>query len=227
MVKPRNGSVSRHVTTDIQNLDELKQAINFAIEYAPTFMIEKYLAEGFVHRITIIDHEKIFCAKQIPANVVGDGESSIRKLIEEKNKNVIRKKIDTYKCIQVGAELKKYLSAQELSIVSVPKKEERIFLHPPTPSDMELGGDTIDITDSIHPSVKKIMLKVMQSIPGLELGGVDYMSKDIFSQQTPGLYRIIEINTSPDFSWNEFPLEGKRRNVSFEILKIMFPGLKK
>ncbi|MBT6034227.1 MAG: hypothetical protein HOH01_01410 [Candidatus Jacksonbacteria bacterium] len=100
-------------------------------------------------------------------------------------------------------------------------------MHPSTASDMDLGGDTIDITASIHPSVKKVALQVMKSIPGLSLAGIDYMSQDIFSNQTPARYRIIEVNTSPSLDWNEFPLVGKRRNVSYEVLKIMFPELKK
>ena len=92
---------------------------------------------------------------------------------------------------------------------------------------MDLGGDTIDITDSIHSSVKKVVLRIMKSIPGLSLAGIDYMSKDIFSEQNLDVYRVIEVNNSPSLDWNEFPLVGKRRNVSFEILKIMFPELKK
>ena len=148
-------------------------------------------------------------------------------LVELKNADPLRKSVDTYKKIKLEKEVEAYLSLQDLTINSVLKKDQQVYLQPSTPSDMDLGGDTIDITDSIHSSVKKVVLRIMKSIPGLSLAGIDYMSKDIFSEQNLDVYRVIEVNNSPSLDWNEFPLVGKRRNVSFEILKIMFPELKK
>jgi hypothetical protein len=43
--------------------------------------------------------EKVFCAKQIPANITGDGNSSIEKLIEEKikiPKEMFKPKLNLY-----------------------------------------------------------------------------------------------------------------------------------
>jgi D-alanine-D-alanine ligase-like ATP-grasp enzyme len=62
-------------------------------------------------------------------------------------------------------------------------------------------------------------------MPGLALTGIDYMTKDISAPQTKHNYRVIEINASPSLDWNEFPLEGPRRRIAYEFLKIMFPNL--
>ena len=42
VVKPRSGSVAQHVTTNIQNLEQLEAAISHAVEYSPVFIIEKF-----------------------------------------------------------------------------------------------------------------------------------------------------------------------------------------
>ena len=81
VIKPRSGSASRHVTTDIRNIEKLKQAINKAIVYSPAFIIEKFISNTFVHRATVIDFDFVACVKQIPANVVGNGVLTIRELI--------------------------------------------------------------------------------------------------------------------------------------------------
>ncbi|MBI2577524.1 MAG: hypothetical protein HYV77_01630 [Candidatus Wildermuthbacteria bacterium] len=85
VVKPRGGSVSRHVTTDIQSEEHLEKAIRRAIVYSPAFIVEKFITDGFVYRATVIDFDFTVCVTQVPANITGDGVSTIRKLIDEKN----------------------------------------------------------------------------------------------------------------------------------------------
>jgi len=63
VVKPKSGSGSSHVTTDIRNKKELQSAINWAISYSPFFIIERFLPKSFVFRATVVDFEKVFCVK--------------------------------------------------------------------------------------------------------------------------------------------------------------------
>jgi len=65
----------------------------------------------------------------------------------------------------------------------------------------------------------------MESIPGLAFTGIDYMTKDIYKEQTANNYIIVEINASPSLDWNEYPIEGPKRRVAYEFLKVMFPHL--
>ena len=65
----------------------------------------------------------------------------------------------------------------------------------------------------------------MESIPGLSLAGIDYMTKDISSEQTNNNYKIIEVNACPSLDWNQHPLQGPTRNIALEFLKIMYPIL--
>ncbi|MBT5338758.1 hypothetical protein HN858_01520 [Candidatus Falkowbacteria bacterium] len=208
VVKPRNGSVSRHVTTDIQNLDELKQAINFAIEYAPTFMIEKYLAEGFVHRITIIDHEKIFCAKQIPANVVGDGNLTIDQLVAIKNADPARDGSFYYPL--------KLNSDTDLNFI--PKNNETVYLQ--KNPFMKLGGDIEEVTQKVSEENLNLFKKLSENL-NIKVLGLDFICQDIslpWNQQTCG---ILEVNTLPCIEIHHLPTSGEAQNPAKAILQMI------
>ncbi|MBT7008807.1 MAG: hypothetical protein HN964_05190 [Candidatus Jacksonbacteria bacterium] len=229
-VKPANSLQGNNVFLNVNSKREFFSSLKRIFDAYGDRRVSVLAEEMFVgeeYRILATQNKILSVIHRLPANVVGDGASSIKKLVEIKNADPLRKSVDTYKKIKLEKEVEAYLSLQDLTINSVLKKDQQVYLQPSTPSDMDLGGDTIDITDSIHSSVKKVVLRIMKSIPGLSLAGIDYMSKDIFSEQNLDVYRVIEVNNSPSLDWNEFPLVGKRRNVSFEILKIMFPELKK
>ena len=52
---------------------------------------EKYI-KGDDHRVLVINYSKVYVAKRIAANVIGDGKSTIEQLVYKKNK--LRQKID-------------------------------------------------------------------------------------------------------------------------------------
>lgn len=87
------------------------------------------------------------------------------------------------------------------------------------------GGDTIDLTDEIHPTVKELALKAINAIPGLAIAGIDFMTKDLFSPQTPETYSVVEVNHNAEFGIHHFPMVGKERNATFDFLQLLFPEL--
>ena len=132
VVKPLGGSVSRHVTTDIKNILQLKNAIINSLHYSPHFIIEKYVSDSFVYRATVVDFDYVAIVKQIPANVKGDGKSTIKQLIEIKNNNTNRSgqrlnEILLQKIV-VNKTTLKLLSDIKLSLDSVPPNGITIHL---------------------------------------------------------------------------------------------------
>ena len=208
VVKPRAGSVSRHVTTNVQNLEELKQAINFAIEYAPTFMVEKYLDEGFVHRITIIDHEKIFCSKQIPANIVGDGKLTIKQLIKIKNTDPARD----------GSFYYPLKPSSKTDLNFIPQENETIYLQ--KDPFMKLGGDIEEVTHKISTKNSNLFKELSKKI-NIKVLGLDFICQDIsqsWEQQTCG---ILEVNTLPCLEMHHMPTSGTAQNPANAILQMI------
>jgi len=229
VVKPVNDQQGNNVHLNINTQEEYIAATKEIYKFYGKKKIEILVEEMFQgdeYRILASQKKILSVIKRLPPNVVGDGKSTIEKLIEIKNQNPLRERVDTYKKILVDDEVRKHLKQQNLNLQSIVPNKQRVFLRAHSPLDISLGGDTIDITDKIHPSVKKIVDKIMENIPGLGLTGIDYMSQDIYSEQTPDNYKIIEINASPSLDWNEFPIEGPRRKIAKEFLKIMFPQLK-
>ncbi len=228
VVKPVDDQQGNNVYLNIKTWNDYINAIqkiyNFYGQKEVEILVEE-MFQGKEYRILATQNKILSVIKRLPANVVGDGKSSIKELIIKKNLDPIREKVTIYQKIKVDKKTLEYLKKQDLRLSSVLPMNKRIFLRPHNALNISLGGDTIDVTDEVHPSVKKIVKKIMQSVPGLALTGIDYMTKNIFEEQTADNYKIIEINSSPCLEWNEFPIVGPHRRIAFEFLKLMFPEL--
>jgi D-alanine-D-alanine ligase-like ATP-grasp enzyme len=228
VLKPTDDTESNNVYLDIKTQADYVEATKRIYTFYGQKTVKILVEEMFVgdeYRILATQEKILSVIKRLPANVLGDGLASIEELIEIKNQDPLREKVAAYKKIDVDSQIIEHLAKQKLKLTNVVEKNQRIFLRPHSPLDISLGGDTVDVTEQIHPSVKKIIEQIMTAIPGLALTGIDYMSKDITKEQTPENYKIIEINASPVLDWNEFPIEGPRRKIAYEFLKIMFQEL--
>lgn len=228
VVKPANSLQGNNVHLNITSRYKYNKAIREIYDTHSKRKVDILVEQMFMgdeYRVLATQDKILSVIKRIAANIVGDGTSTIEELITEKNLHPIRTEMSTYKDIIIDKRIIGFLKKQGLKLSSIVKRGERVFLHPSGPLDISLGGDTIDVTDDIHPSVHEIVKVIMKSMPGLALTGIDYITKDIEAPQTADNYRIIEINASPSLDWNEFPLEGPRRRIAYEFLKIMFPKL--
>jgi glutamate--cysteine ligase len=228
VVKPANSQQGTNVYTNIKTYNKYATSIKNIYARHSRRKVDILVEEMFIgdeYRILATQDKILSVIKRIAANVVGDGVSTISELAGIKNQDPIRLEMSTYKGITIDKNVILFLKKQGFKPSTILSKGERVFLRNQGPLDISLGGDTIDVTDMIHPSVEKIVKKIMKSMPGLALTGIDYMTKDISASQTKHNYRVIEINASPSLDWNEFPLEGPRRRIAYEFLKIMFPNL--
>lgn len=230
VVKPDNGTQGKAITMGVNSLSEYYTALDRAANYTKRkdswAIVEEQLVGFDEYRVLATRNKVIGVIKRIPANVIGDGTSNIRKLIKIKNLDPRRgdpKDHPPLFKINFDDEMKEFLNKQNMSWKSIPKKDEMIYLR--GVSNISMGGDSVDYTDKVHKSVIDISLKAMNAIPGLELGGVDFMSKDITKLQTANTYAIIEINNSPGIDIHDYPYEGKKRNAGVEFLRVLFGEL--
>ena len=105
-----------------------------------------------------------------PANIVGDGISTLEQLIDRKNVG----RGDDYKFpllkIKVDDEVTRHLNAQSLTIHSVVPSEEKIYLR--KNSNLSTGGDSIDVTDTMPSFYKEVAVKAAGAA-GLKIAGVE------------------------------------------------------
>lgn len=215
VVKPRTGSVARHVTTDIRNRKELKEAINKAILYSPTFIIEKFIPNAFAYRATIIDFDFVACVQQIPANVVGDGIHTISELIDKKNRNPKRGKssqrgFTLYKIVE-DETTKSLLQNEGYSYSTIPPRNELVYLQ--KDPFLKLGGDLIEVTSKVHPDNLQLFGNVSKFFD-VRVVGLDLLAQDISLSWKKQSFAILELNNLPCIEMHHFPSSGEPQNVA-------------
>lgn len=218
VVKPVFGSLGKGVTINIQNENELLDAIeNLRNEYDYEEIIVEQYIEGDEYRIYVVNDKVVAATKRNPANVIGDGISTIKELIEKKNEKRKQNPYLSSKPINIDEDVEQFLQKNKLSLNSVPKKDEKVRLK--GQSNIAAGGDPIDATDQLSETVKETALNAVKSIPGLVHAGVDVIvgKKDTF---------VIEINGTADVAMHLFPVQGTPRNVPEAIIDFYFPETK-
>lgn len=228
VVKPSHGlrgeSITMNITDEERYKTAIKHAMNFTNEEDSGVVVEEQFS-GKEYRILTTREKVVGIIHRVPANVVGDGSATVKQLIDQKNSDPRRGKTLDFALfhIEVDRDLLENLERQNLELNSVPTKDQHVQLR--SVSNIMQGGDSIDMTDLVHPSVKEIAVKAINAIPGLGFAGVDFMTTDITAPQTDETYIIVEINSSPGLCIHEFPYQGKRRYTDREFLYVMFPEL--
>lgn len=217
VVKPTNAAGGRGVIANIKNQEEFKKALHYVrheLNYKD-LIVEKYFS-GEDYRVLVIGDKVVGAIHRIPANVIGDGKSTIKKLLDSKIKEKKQNPALTGSPIKIDKEMHSILQQQGYTLDSIPEKGERIFLK--TKSNISAGGDPIDVTDMLTDEIKQNAVNALKAIPGLVQGGVDVLyNKE--SQKSV----ILEINTIPSIRTHLFPVEGKARDVPKAIIDYYFP----
>ena len=216
VVKPRSGSVARHVTTAIRNKAELSIAIKKAVIYEPSCIVEKQI-EGSVHRATVIYDRNVFVAKQKAAYVTGDGRSSIEQLIEAKNarQNRSSDRRRLYHPLVADAE---YLSEAGLSLSSILEKGKSAELQ--RVPFMRFGGEFLNVSDVVHPDNRKLFIDIAEAFK-LKVVGIDFIAPDITVSWKDQICGVLELNAVPSIEIHQCPVEGVGQNVASSIMDMV------
>lgn len=213
VVKPRGGSVSRHVTTNIETEDQLKKAIRHAIVYSPSFIVEKFIKNTSVIRATVVDFDFVVCVKQVPANVVGDGVSTIRTLIDLKNLDPRRGESHQNQFVLnkiINNDVtKRLLSDIGYTFDSIPKNEEVVYLQ--RDPFLKLGGDLVELTPTVHPDNVKLFRDLAKHFD-IRITGIDFLAEDISKSWKDQSCAILELNSLPCIELHHFPYSGAPTN---------------
>ena len=222
VLKPSTSNYGLGITTleAHASSEEYKQALDLAFSYAERVIVEEFIS-GDEYRFLIMQNRCSAVCKRIPANVIGDGLKTIRKLVEEKNQDPRRGKEHTtpMEKIQFGSIESKYLAKQALDWESIPEKAKQILLRPN--SNVSTGGEAIDCTDEAPEFYKQLAIKAAQSL-GACICGVDFIIPDLDAQPlAPGQYAILELNFNPTLYIHEYPYQGQARAVSDQVLDML------
>ena len=217
IVKPNSQSQGVEICL-VLNEKELRQALHNAFEVDRVAIIEKYLP-GRDYRVVVLDKEIISAYELVALSVVGDGKSSILVLLKKKQKLFEKTDRDT-RINFADRRIKLKLKRQGYTFGSVLKKGQKIFLL--DNANLSTGGDSSDVTGTIHPGFKKIAINLTRDM-GLRISGVDIMvtKGDITKNPKDCSYYIIEINAAPGLDHYVTTGVKQRKIVEAMYLKVL------
>lgn len=213
VLKPNDGQSGNHVYVNINDKEEFYKLFERIGNEYDKVLIEEFKT-GEDHRVLVVKNKVVTCLKRIPGHVVGDGESTIAELVEEKNR---KRKGPVLKSLRLDAESERNISRLGYNFESVPKKDEVVYLR--SNANISDGGDSYENTKNISPKVIETIEKAVRTIPGLNVCGVDALiDGDNVS--------IIEMNGSPMIDIHYNTSCKNTVPVAEDIIKAMFPEIK-
>lgn len=190
VVKPNNSSQGNGVAV-VNNKTEFYRAVSFIFKKSNIAIIEQKLS-GKDYRVVVLDKKIISAYERIPLNITGNGKSTILSLIEEKQKQFNKSGRDTIINIK-DPRIKEKLKSQKLTLSSIPKSGQKVFIL--DNANLSTGGDSKDITKTIHNDFKKIAINITRDM-GLRLCGVDLMIDGSIEEKAKKWW-VLEINSAP------------------------------
>ena len=223
VVKPLDGNHGRGVHLDLRSEEAVRAAFAGALREsrAGDVVVETYVA-GNDYRMLVIGGRLAAVAERVPASVTGDGEHTVRELVDIANadprRGIGHEKVLTR--IRVDEAAEALVRAQGFDIDAVPPEGTWIKLA--LTGNMSTGGTSIDRTFETHPDNIEIA-ETAARIIGLDVAGIDFICPDIATpvRETGGA--IVEVNAAPGFRMHTHPTEGEPQYVARPVVDSLFP----
>ena len=222
VVKPLDGNHGRGVSTHVRAADDVRAAYERAEPEGSVVVVEDQL-RGDDHRLLVIDGKLVAAARRVPAHVVGDGEHTVRELVDAVNDDPRRG--EGHESVLTRIELDDAalaaLSRQDLDPDSVPETGQTVVLH--ETANLSTGGTAEDVTGRVHPDNARLAVRAAQVV-GLDVAGIDFITSDITRsyRETEGA-GVCEVNAAPGFRMHLSPAAGEAHDVGERLIEALFP----
>jgi cyanophycin synthetase len=221
VLKPLSGNHGRGVAINLRTPGEVETGFEKASEHGTTIVVESYI-EGFDHRLLVVNGKLVAAAKRVPGHVVGDGRRSIRELVDIVNRDPRRgvghEKVLTR--LEFDHQAERLLAQLGYDQQTTPADGEVVYLR--STANLSTGGTAIDVTDIIHPDNREMAIRAVNAID-LDIGGVDFLTRDISESYRDAGGGICEVNAGPGFRMHVAPSEGTPRDVAGPVIDMLFP----
>ncbi|HEY2853792.1 MAG TPA: cyanophycin synthetase [Gemmatimonadaceae bacterium] len=221
ILKPVDASHGRGISGRLEDEPTVRAAWEAAHAVSDRVVVEHHY-DGFDHRVLVVNGKVVACAERVPANVVGDGQRTIRELIEEANRDPRRgvghTKILTR--LPMDESTTQFLARSGRTLDTVLSPNEQVFLR--GTANLSTGGTSIDRSDEMHPD-NVTACEMAAGIVGLDICGIDVLTQDISVPFRENDAVILEVNAAPGIRMHTHPTEGKPRNVGAPILDMLYP----
>lgn len=198
---------------------DFSKAVEMAFREDSSVLVEAFIP-GKEYRFLVVDGAVRGVLHRMPANVCGDGVSSVAELVAAKNRDPKRGEgyHSPLEKIRLGEEELRMLRSQDLDLAAIPEAGRTVFLR--KNSNISTGGDSIDMTDTVHPGYKALAATATAAV-GSKISGVDMIIADVSAAPAADNYAIIELNFNPALHIHDFPAQGINREVEKPVLDLL------
>ncbi len=207
-VKPQVGSRARHTTVRVGE-DDIASAFAAAQQLCRYVAVEEYM-EGSVCRGTVVGGKLAGFFQGEAPRVMGDGISTIRSLVEQRNAH----KPERVQDIVLTPEHERFLSRLGYSPDSVlPLGVATALTHR---TGRLFGGRTRELLGSEHPALRAYLERAAAAVRA-PVVGFDLIIKDPEADPDAQKWGIIEANSLPYIDLHYLPLEGTPSPVASAV----------
>jgi len=160
VVKPVDGEQGMGVAVDLRDATEMEDAIQRARQYDSRVLLESF-HPGFDLRIVVIGFEVVAAAIRRPAEVIGDGRTSIGSLIEKQSR---RRQAATggESSIPLDEETQRCLRDAGFDFESVLPDGHRLAVR--RTANLHTGGTLEDVTAQLHPELVDAAVRAARAL---------------------------------------------------------------
>lgn len=229
VVKPKstNFGLGISIFQEPASLSDYEKALDIAFSEDSHVLVEEFVA-GTEYRFFVLDGKCEAVLLRVAANVVGDGISTIRQLVDLKNQDPLRGRDhrSPLEIINLGEIELLMLAQQGYSPETILPEGTQAFLR--GNSNISTGGDSIDMTDQMDETHKQLAT-AMATAMGAWACGVDLIIPDMTQPATkedPNC-TCIELNFNPAMYLHTYTYAGPGQSITPKILRKLFPELDK
>ncbi|WP_395671761.1 cyanophycin synthetase [Phenylobacterium sp.] len=220
VTKPLDGNHGRGVSVGLATEEAVRWGFEQARAHGRRVVVEQMM-RGRDFRCLVIGGRLVAVAERVPAQVTGDGASTIEALLADLNADPRRgeghEKVMTK--VRVDDQMHELLARQGLTLTSVPRAGQVVVLR--ATANLSTGGSAIDCTDQIHADVAAAVEQAAQVV-GLDVAGIDLVASDI-TRALDDASGIVEVNAAPGFRMHLEPSEGRPRDVAGPLVDSLIP----
>ena len=216
VVKPIAATKGRGVTVGIRDREGLEIAWSYALaaQRGNRLLVEQVFT-GREARFLVVGDRCVGVYGRVSPRVTGDGTRTIRDLIAAKNEARRANPHLKRRLIELTDHRIAELKHQGYGPDDVLEDGVEVVLD--ENANLSIGADSVELTNTVHPSLKAAAERAVRAVPGLSVAGVDIIAKDLTSPDGDG-HVVLELNTMPGIGAHHSPAIGEPRDAAGAIV---------
>src|SRR5665213_3407721 len=176
-----------------------------AAVYGDTLLIEEQIG-GDNYRLLYLDGELLDAFVRKPPTVIGDGRSTVARLLHAQNSDRLRHGSgQSQALLSIDLDMRRTLAKQKLSLRSVPARGMEVVLK--TVVNDNCGIDNSNAARLLCPSIVEDAAKAVRALQ-IRLAGVDVITADPTVPLAKSGGAILEVNAPPNFYYHYHKSDG-------------------